>query len=89
MSVCALLTLALALPALGAGCEGTTSTTSTSQVVVGAGGFYVANDICQPGCTFSIWIYQESNGVPGLQRGDTMRDDTCNGSAYDPDSAPL
>jgi len=23
------------------------------------------------------WIYQESNGIPGLQRGDSIRDDTC------------
>jgi hypothetical protein len=31
------------------------------------------------GCLFSVWIYQESNGIDGLQRGDEMKDDTCGG----------
>lgn len=42
--------------------------------------FYVDNDTCQPGCgLFSLWVYQESNGHPGLQRGDEVYDDTCHG----------
>lgn len=54
---------------------------------------YVVNDLCQDdegdegdpndpyddtgACLFSIWTYQESNGLEGLQRGDEQRDDTC------------
>jgi hypothetical protein len=30
-------------------------------------GFYVYNDICQPGCLFSVWIFHEGNGLDGLQ----------------------
>lgn len=44
------------------------------------GRFYVDNDLCQPGCMFSIWVYQESNGIEGLQRGDPVRNDTCHGT---------
>lgn len=28
---------------------------------------------------FSFWIYEESNGIDGLQRGDEWQDDTCHG----------
>lgn len=31
------------------------------------------------GCLFSIWFYQESNGMEGLQRIDEVKDDTCGG----------
>jgi hypothetical protein len=30
-------------------------------------------------CLFSIWIYEGTNGVDGLQRQDEVRDDTCGG----------
>lgn len=43
------------------------------------GGFYVDNDLCQPECLASAWIYQESNGIDGLQRRDHVYDDTCAG----------
>lgn len=26
-----------------------------------------------------MWVYEESNGIPGLQRQDEMQDDTCGG----------
>lgn len=41
--------------------------------------FYVVNELCQPSCVFSTWIYQESNGIDGLQRQDEDHDDTCGG----------
>lgn len=31
-------------------------------------------------CLFSIWTYEESNGIEGLQRGDEVHDDTCGGT---------
>ena len=40
---------------------------------------YVDNDLCQPECLFSVWIYFEANGIPGLQRGDEVVDNTCHG----------
>lgn len=40
--------------------------------------FYWDNDPCQP-CMWSTWVYQESNGIDGLQRGDEVQDDTCHG----------
>jgi hypothetical protein len=62
-------------------CEMTTSIPEAA-----AGGFYVDNDLCQPVCLFSIWIYQESNGIEGLQRGDEVVDDTCGGAAGEADT---
>src|SRR5688572_27227927 len=28
----------------------------------------------------AIWVYEESNGIPGQQRGDEAADDTCHGA---------
>ena len=40
------------------------------------GDIYVDSDFCQlDGCAFSIWVYQETNGLPGLQRDDGMHSD--------------
>lgn len=39
--------------------------------------FYIVYDVCQPECILSYWVYDESNGIPGLQRGDVMHNDTC------------
>jgi hypothetical protein len=30
--------------------------------------YYLDNDPCQPECAFSVWVYEETNGIPGLQR---------------------
>ena len=70
------------MPAIGAGCEPTSSNPEITTPGCGVSDdacFYVDNDLCQP-CMFSIWIYQESNGIPGLQRGDEVVDDTCGGA---------
>ncbi len=40
---------------------------------------YIDNDRCQPECVFSIWIYQETNGIEWLQRDDRYVDNTCGG----------
>lgn len=66
--------IALALPA---GANGCLPTTSTPELDVA--GFYIENDPCQPECMWSFWVYQESNGMDGLQRGDEVKDDTCGG----------
>lgn len=34
--------------------------------------YYVDNDLCQPECLSSLWIYEETNGIDGLQRDDPM-----------------
>jgi hypothetical protein len=57
-----------------------------------AGTFYVDNDLCQldGSCLFSIWIYQETNGQPGLQRGDeTCVDESCNCDGMETDTIVL
>lgn len=48
-------------------------------------GFYLEQDACPPGCAASVWIYQESNGMAGLQRSDAVADHTC-GGALAPDT---
>lgn len=45
----------------------------TAKYDTDAGTFYVVDDPCQPvvgdgTCLFSIWIYEETNHEPGLQR---------------------
>lgn len=69
---------ALALVASSAAadhCEGY----STSPAEVDGFGFYVAIDICQICDWTTVWVYQESNLLDGLQRGDEIVDDTCHG----------
>jgi hypothetical protein len=54
----------------------------TGTAVPGAPRYYVDNDVIQTaGPLFSIWVYQESNGLDGLQRGDEVVDNTCGGAA--------
>jgi predicted nucleotide-binding protein (sugar kinase/HSP70/actin superfamily) len=70
-ALAALVAVAMAFPAAAEECY------NTSAPEVDAGGYYVDNDACFPDtCTYSIWIYQESNDIPGLQRGDEVVDDT-------------
>lgn len=77
----------LAVFALSSAAEAEHCTTySTTTPNVGCGmynyegtyPYYVDEDCCDP-CLSSIWVYDESNGIPGLQRGDEVHDDTCHG----------
>lgn len=76
-----LLTLALTLaallvavpPGLAGACK-----VSTSKATYQHDDMYVVVDTCL-GCLGSIWIYEESNRIDGLQRSDPTRDDTCRG----------
>jgi hypothetical protein len=43
------------------------------------GTFYVDAALCQPICTGDLVIYEESNGMQGLQRHDDHEDWTCGG----------
>lgn len=69
--------LALLAPAAASGCE-----PGATRPDVDAGVVYVDQDgACDPECgPYTIWIYAESNGIPGLQRADDRRDDTCGGA---------
>lgn len=82
--IAALVALALVAPAAA---EEPCYTTSPALVTVPetplAPAYYLANDLCQPvvgdgSCLFSIWPYWETNGIPGLQRGDEVRNDVEN-----------
>lgn len=70
-----LLTLGTLSPAVA---DCTPSTTSPELSVLDT--LYVDYDDCAMACSFSVWIYQESNGIPGLQRQDSVRDNTCGGT---------
>ena len=39
------------------------------------GDLYADNDLCQLDCGYSFWIYEEFNGIAGLQRGDEVVND--------------
>lgn len=90
-SLAVALALALALPAEAWHC--TTYGTSTPELTIdgsaaGAPTLYV-DAVCGilgfatnhvVGCgDGAIWIYEESNGIPGQQRADEAVDDTCHG----------
>lgn len=49
--------------------------------------YYVENDVCQlQACGASVWVYEETNERPGLQRKDAyVGDQTC--GLYPPDRA--
>lgn len=52
----------------------------TSEHEVFVDPYYVDNDFCQLDlCGFSIWIYEETNDMAGLQRDDGFLDTTCDG----------
>lgn len=77
-----LLMLAFLTPADASHCAGW----STSAADAEAGGYYVVDDCFLGWCSLlgpsvdgALWIYEESNGAPGLQRGDEIQDDTCHG----------
>ena len=64
---------------VGAGAAEHCSSWTTSEAHLAAGGFYVVNEACQPSCTLVAFVYEETNDLPGLQRGDHRHDDTCHG----------
>ena len=92
----ALAAFALLVPAQATAPCYTTSTPQASipDVTGQVGGdIYVVNDLCQPvvgdgSCIQSDWVYEESNGISGLQRGDEVQNDVANctdGTAPDTD----
>lgn len=77
--------VALAFPPALADCTPSTTTpmvtSPTCDPAVGGSVpcLYVNNDLCQLDCIGGFTIYQETNGIPGEQRGDEIADDTCGG----------
>lgn len=62
-----------------------------SGALVEAGGFYVVVESSDSN-PLDLWIYQESNGIPGLQRGGSSNisnysDEQC--QQFDSDGQPL
>ena len=81
----ALAALAIAMPVSAQDCAMTTSAPEVDTGVLPDGSrYYADNDVVIGG--FSFWIYQESNGLDGLQRGDEVHDDTCGGVAGESDT---
>ena len=82
----ALLLLAVATLALGGAaashCAGPSTTTPILTLHwVGGNGLYVTGDtLCWvTGGLCATYIYEEANGIAGLQRADEVVDDTCHG----------
>lgn len=49
-----------------------------SEPEIDAQGVYVDSEPCAAGdCIISVWIYEETNGVTGLQRDDFRHSDVC------------
>lgn len=84
MRVLIALCLAFALlpETVAAGCETSTTTPLLDTGETAAGQHYVVADDCSWWCVtgYMFWVYEESNGIPGLQRGDENVDDTCGGA---------
>lgn len=69
--------LVLAMTAAVADAEGTCNSYEADEEVdtgeTPGGRYYVDANPCDPGtCLYDVWIYQESNGEDGLQRGDDV-----------------
>jgi hypothetical protein len=79
------LALALAMPAAAQECTPTTSAATLTVHAIGGIGYYVVEDPGWLTCEFgipecgSIWVYEEANGIAGVQRADDVHDDTCTG----------
>lgn len=79
------LAAALAIPAVAGHCAtyGTAQPEAdTDPAGLGTPRYYVEFFLCDgsPDCMFSLWVYEETNGIPGLQRGDEEVDNTCHGA---------
>ncbi|MEA3200566.1 MAG: hypothetical protein QOE90_1994 [Thermoplasmata archaeon] len=81
--LCALATLSLPALADNGHCW---TTSPADDTWTGADGstYYVDRTDCNGapvsvtgGCTFSFWIYEEANGLPGQQRGDPDHNDVA------------
>ncbi len=72
--------LAFIAPSSADVCEPTTTEPEVTLETV-AGTYYVDFIFCQPECypNFAYWVYEESNGIEGLQKNDAYEDDTCGG----------
>lgn len=83
----ALLLAAVAALALGSATASDCASYSTTTPIltlhwVGGNGLYVTGDLpCfvadAPMCR--VYVYEEANGIAGLQRADELADDTCHG----------
>ena len=79
--------LAIAVPVEADHCTTFSTSAPDHDTTVDADGvprYYVDIDYCHVSqnnneCLFSIWLYEETNGIDGLQRGDEVVDDTCGG----------
>ena len=71
--------IAIAIPAGAAHCTTWNTSSPELDTTPFGGAYYLDNDLVQPEYLYSIWIYEESNGFGGLQRGDEVVDDTCHG----------
>jgi hypothetical protein len=82
-----LILTAIATLALGSALADECVPSTTPAVAVGPYYIYdcLLDDSPQGGqeCWFpgpwAVWVYEESNGIAGLQRDDEIRDDTCAG----------
>jgi hypothetical protein len=64
---------------------------NAKQIDTSLGTYYLVVDNCpsvENGCLFSIWIYEETNHIPGLQRDDEVNPtDPADPNACPPDGA--
>ena len=68
------LAILLAFAALATADHCTTWTTSAPEITFDP--YYVDNDLGQPGFSY-VNVYEETNGIGGLQRQDDVVDETC------------
>lgn len=75
----AMLSALAAAPAAASHCVGHSTSAPELDVALPTGDrVYADHDDCGT-CLVPVWIYQESNGLDGLQRLDGNVDDTCHG----------
>ena len=71
--------VAIALPVGAEHCETWTTSEPVSDLSFFGLPYYLDHDLCQDYMICPTWVYEETNGITGLQRGDDIVDDTCHG----------
>ncbi len=81
-----LFALALVAPVGAETCTPTTTfpVFTVHANVIGHPGYYLDIDgaacvLPTNACQVLVWVYEETNGIAGLQRQDEVKDDTCGG----------
>lgn len=83
LAICLVFAFAIVPTSTFADHESSDCEITTSEPDVEAGGIAIFVDYIEPSGAYSVWIYQESNGIDGIQRADSVGEDELCGHGGD------